>query len=51
MLLQQVYRPADALKMMQTLTLVDKLADSVKLYQLGCNLDILAAKVAYEGMQ
>lgn len=51
MLLQQVYRPADALKMMQTLTLVDKLADSVKLYKLGCNMDKSAAKVAYEGMQ
>ena len=51
MLLQQVYRPADTLKMMQTLTLVDRLADSVKLYPLGCNMDISAAKVAYEGMQ
>lgn len=50
-LLQQVYRPADALKMMQTLTLVDRLADSVKLYRLGCNMDISAAKIAYEGMQ
>ena len=51
MLLQQVYRPADVLKMAKTLELVDRLADSVKLYQLGCNMDISAAKVAYEGMQ
>ena len=51
MLLQQVYRPADALKMTQTLTLVDRLADNVKLYRLGCNMDISAAQVAYEGMQ
>lgn len=51
MLLQQVYRPADMLKMAKTLELVDRLADSVKLYRLGCNMDISAAQVAYEGMQ
>ena len=51
MLLQQVYRPADMLKMTKTLELVDRLADSVKLYRLGCNMDISAAKIAYEGMQ
>ena len=51
MLLQQVYRPADMLKMAETLALVDRLADSVKLYRLGCNMDISAAKVAFEGMQ
>lgn len=51
MLLQQVYRPADMLKMAKTLALVDRLADSVKLYRLGCNMDISAAKIAYEGMK
>ena len=51
MLLQQVYRPADMLKMAKTLELVDRLAESVKLYQLGCNMDISAAQVAFEGMQ
>ena len=51
MLLQQVYRPADMLKMVKTLELVDRLADGVKLYRLGCNMDISAAKVAYEGMK
>ena len=51
MLLQQVYRPADSILMMKTLTLVDSLADLVKLYRLGCNMDISAAKIAYEGMQ
>ena len=51
MLLQQVYRRADMLKMAEALTLVDRLADSVKLYRLGCNMDISAAKIAYEGMQ
>lgn len=51
MLLQQVYRPADILKMAKTLELVDRLADSVKLYRLACNMDISATKIAYEGMQ
>lgn len=51
MLLQQVYRPADMLKMAKTLALMDRLADSVKLYKLGCNMDISAAKIAFEGMQ
>ena len=51
MLLQQVYRPADMLKMTETLALVDRLADGVRLYRLGCNMDISAAKVAFEGMQ
>ena len=51
MLLQQVYRPADMLKMTKTLELVDRLADSVKLYRLGCNMDNSAAKIAYEGMK
>ena len=50
-LLQQVYRPADGEKMMKTLDLLDRLTDSIKLYQLGCNMDISAAQVAYEGMQ
>ena len=51
MLLQQVYRPGDMLKMSRTLALVDRLADNVRLYRLGCNMDIEAAKVAYEGMK
>lgn len=50
MLLQQTYRPANSEKLMKTLALTDRLADGVKLYQLGCNMDIEAAKVAYEGM-
>lgn len=51
MLLQQVYRPADMLKMAKALELVDRLAESVKLYRLGCNMDISAAQVAFEGMR
>ena len=51
MLLQQVYRPENSELMMKTLRLIDSLADTVKLYRLGCNMDISAAKVAYDGMR
>ena len=49
-LLQQTYRPKDRLKTIKTLTLINKLADQVKLYLLGCNMDISAAKISFEGM-
>ena len=50
MLLQQVYRPNDVFALQKTLELVDIMADKVGLYKLGCNMDIEAAKVAYDGM-
>ena len=50
-LLQQIYRPADSEKMLRTLSLTDRLADRVMLYHLRCNMDISAARIAYEGMQ
>jgi len=51
MLVQQVYRSEDMLKMKKTLELIDKLSDKVSLYLLGCNMDISAAQVSYEGMR
>lgn len=51
MLLQQVYRPQDPLQMAKTLKLIDKMAESVELYKLACNMDIEAAKVAYNAMK
>ena len=51
MLLQQVYRPADAAAMAKTMFLVDRLADSVSLWRLGCNTDMEAAEVAYNSMK
>ena len=50
MLIQQAYRPNDVFALRKTLTLVDKLAGSVGLFKLGCNMDVEAAKVPYEGM-
>lgn len=51
MLLQQVYRPQEAARMTKTLALVDRMAETVGLYRLGCNMDISAAEVAYHGMK
>lgn len=51
MLLQQVYRPADPTALVQTLTLLDKLGKTVKLYRLSCNMHPEAAQVAYAGMK
>ena len=50
MLVQQAYRPVDIAAMQKTLSLIDKMADSVELFRLGCNMDPDAARVAYEGM-
>ncbi len=51
MLLQQIYRPQDPVQMAKTLPLIDMLAAHTALYQLGCNMDISAAEVAYNGMK
>ncbi|MBP0960981.1 MAG: hypothetical protein J5864_02465 [Oscillospiraceae bacterium] len=51
MLLQQVYRPKDPVQMTKTLKLIDKMAANVGLYKLACNMDIEAAKVAYNAMK
>lgn len=51
MLLQQVYRPMNATAMAQTLHLIDRLAGRVKLYRLGCNMEIRAAELSYNTMK
>lgn len=50
-LLQQIYRPADGRQMHKTLDLLDIISDNVSLYKLGCNMNIEAAKISYNGMQ
>ena len=51
MLLQQVYRPMNTVAMEQTLHLIDRLVECVKLYRLGCNMDISAAELSYNTMK
>ena len=50
-LLQQSFRPPGAEKMLKTMELVRQLAEKVKLYSLGCNMELEAAKVSYEAMK
>ena len=50
LLVQQVYRTPDSVKMMKTLTLIDTLTEQVRFYRLGCNMELSAAKIAFEGM-
>ena len=50
MLMQQVYKPSDPQKLIKTLQLIDRLAENVKLYRLGCNISPQAAEIAYRTM-
>ena len=50
MLIQQAYRPADPGALGKTLTLLDRLAASVRLYRLGCNMEPEAAEVAWRAI-
>ncbi len=49
MLLRQTYRPADPAALAKTLALLDRL--NIKLYRLGCNMDISAAALSYNTMK
>ncbi len=49
--MKQIYMPSGRDEVSKWLPLVDELCSKVKFYQLGCNMDIDAARVAYEGMK
>ena len=49
-LLQQVYTPADQEALRRTLSLLQTLTARVRFYELACNMDLEAARVAFEGM-
>lgn len=50
LIVQQTNRSLTADGMKQTLSLIDRMLNVVSVYRLGCNMDIEAARVAYEGM-
>ena len=50
MIVQQTNRSLSADGMKQTLSLIDRMLHVVPVYRLGCNMDIEAARLAYEGM-
>ena len=49
-LLRQTYRPYDKLSLAKTLSLLDRLKNSVRFYELHCNMNPDAAKVSWEAM-
>ena len=51
MLFQQSQRPAKGENLPQYMDLIDRLAGQVGLYQMACNMDPDAARVAYEAMR
>lgn len=51
LLLQQVYRPSDQMKMIKTLELLKKMTELIKLYSLGCNMEPEAVIIAYDAMK
>ena len=51
MLVQQAHKPNSKEKLIKILQLIDKLTDRVRLYRLGCNMEISAAKIAYNAMK
>ncbi len=50
MLLQQTHRPTDMKKMQSVFALIDKMCQSICLYNLKCNMNIDAVTTAYNGM-
>ena len=51
MLFKQCYHPEDGAALEKTKALIEKTADRVTLWRLGCNMDISAAEVAYNAMK
>ncbi len=50
-LFTQTYRPSTPKRLVKTMSYIDRLAKSVGLFKLGCNMELSAAEVAYLGMQ
>jgi len=50
-LLQQIYKPKDTLKMLRILELTDMLNECVSFFTLGCNMETDAVITAYNGMK
>ena len=50
-IVQQTFRPRTGEALARTLALIDVLKEHVAFYRLRCNMEIDAARVAYEGMR
>lgn len=50
-LLKQCYHSSDPVRMARVLSMLERLGQRARLYELGCNMEIEAARISYEGMQ
>ena len=50
-LLKQCYHSSDSVRMARVLSMLEQLGQRARLYELGCNMEIEAARISYEGMQ
>ena len=50
-LLQQSYRPHNSEMLAGTLSLIDKMAQHITFWKLGCNMDISSAELSYNAMK
>ena len=50
MLFQQSQRPQNPVNMPKYMELIDRLANSIEFYRMGCNMDPEAARISYEAM-
>lgn len=51
MLMNQIYRPRNVEALLKTMDYVNSLLEKIPMYQMGCNMELDAAKVSYEGMK
>lgn len=51
LLMNQIYRPRNAEGLLKTMDFVNELIEKIPMYQMGCNMEMDAAKTAYEGMK
>lgn len=51
LLIQQTYRPRDAVSLTKVLGLIGSIKDKVRLYKLFCNTDISSAMLSYNAMK
>lgn len=51
MMMNQIYRPRNVEALLKTMDYVNVLIEKIPMYQMGCNMELGAARVAYEGMK
>ena len=50
-ILQQTIRPENKSEMINLLTILDKVLRTIKVYRMGCNMDMEAVEVSYNSIK